>query len=94
MDKIESAPMPHPYPQAAKAQYVQSPISDTFDPTQTITTNHKETSPAISDEDRFVAYVQTDSSKKLEKLMAWSSPSPVAHINAHDFDLHVEPRVN
>ena len=33
---IERAPVPHPYP---VAQYIQSEITDTFDATQTVTTN-------------------------------------------------------
>lgn len=80
IERIEYAPMPHPAP-VMHQRYLHSEITDTFDKndTQTVTTFNKETSPAISQDDQFVAFVHTDSSQKLEKLMMWSSASPMPH---------------
>jgi hypothetical protein len=47
----------------------------------TVVTRIKETSPAISqEEERFRAYVQTDSDERLERLVNWTSASPALNI--------------
>lgn len=68
LENLECAPVPHPYP---ATQYIMSEITDTFDGTQTVTTNQKETSPAIiSQDERLLNFnnghqlINTDSSKK------------------------------
>ena len=53
-DRIERAPVPHPYPEQ---KYIMSEITDTFDGSQTVTTNNKETSPAfLSNEKKHLPY--------------------------------------